>query len=198
VGSLSFLIPRCCQTVRDFERDCYGLRSGGSDYPGAGIHDQSLPLLRAAAFSLALGDLIELPVSGVSEVEDRCAEIAAKRIGLVVLPDPFSGAHREAIVAAIGRHKIVAIYPFTYFAAAGGLISYGPDVLDPFRGAASYTGRILNGERIDELPVQQATKFEFVINLRTARAFDLTVPRLGGSSSASLTSFAMSFVVLQT
>jgi putative tryptophan/tyrosine transport system substrate-binding protein len=161
--------------LKEIAPDCN--RAAAMFNPGAGIHDQSLPVLRAAASSFGLGDLIELPVSGVSEVEDRCAEITAKRIGLVVLPDPFSGAHREAIVAAIGRHKIVAIYPFTYFAAAGGLISYGPDVLDPFRGAASYTGRILNGEKIDELPVQQATRFEFVINLRTARAFGLTVPQ---------------------
>jgi putative tryptophan/tyrosine transport system substrate-binding protein len=145
--------------------------------PGADIHDSQLPTLRAAAASLAFSDLIELPVSSPVEVEERCSEIAAKgNIGLIVQPSPFSGAYREAIVSAINRHKICAVYPFRYFAAAGGLLSYGPDVLDPFRGTALYTGRILNGEKIADLPVQQATKFEFVINAKTAKALGIAVP----------------------
>ena len=135
-------------------------------------------MLKAAASSLGLGALIELSVSSLSEIEHRCSEIAAnKNIGLIVLPDPFSAAHRDAIVSAVGRHKLYAIYPFRYFTAAGGLLSYGPDTVDPFRGAASYIGQVLNGENIADLPVQQDMKFDLVINLRTAKMLGLTVPQ---------------------
>jgi len=169
------IFAKWLQILKEIAPDCN--RAAAMFNPGAGIHDQSLPVLRAAASSLDLGELIELPVSNLSEIEERCSEIATKRnIGLVVLPDPFSGAHREAIVSAVGKNRIRAVYPFRYFAAAGGLISYGPDTVDPFRGAASYTGRILNGEKIADLPVQQATKFECVINLKTAKALGLSVP----------------------
>ena len=146
-------------------------------YPGAGVYDRQLPMLKAAASSLGLGALIELSVSSLSEIEHRCSEIAAnKNIGLIVLPDPFSAAHRDAIVSAVGRHKLYAIYPFRYFTAAGGLLSYGPDTVDPFRGAASYIGQVLNGENIADLPVQQDMRFELIINLKTANSLGLTVP----------------------
>ena len=144
--------------------------------PDAGIYHSNLEVLKAAAPSLAFDVPIEAPVRNTAEVEWQCQEIATKRdTGLVVLPDPFSGANRELIVSAVARHRICAVYPFRYFAAAGGLVSYGANTLDPFRRAALYVGRILNGEKVGELPIQQATKYEFVINLKTARALGLEV-----------------------
>ena len=96
--------------------------------------------------------------------------------GLMVLPDVFTYVHRELIVALAARHRLPAIYPFRYFPASGGLMSYGVDPVDEFRRAASYIDRILNGAKPAELPVQQPTKFELVINLKTAKALGLDIP----------------------
>jgi putative tryptophan/tyrosine transport system substrate-binding protein len=74
------------------------------------------------------------------------------------------------------RHRLPAVYPYRFFVTSGGLISYGPDTLDQFRRAAGYVARILKGEQPSDLPVQQATKLELVINLKTAKALDLTIP----------------------
>ena len=82
-------------------------------------------------------------------------------------------AHRERIVALAARHRLPAIYPSRRDAAVGGLISYGPDVLDQYRRAASYVDRILKGEKPADLPVQAPTKYELVINLKTAKALGL-------------------------
>jgi putative tryptophan/tyrosine transport system substrate-binding protein len=96
--------------------------------------------------------------------------------GLLVLPDNFINAHRELIVALAERYRLPAIYPFRFFVSRGGLLSYGVDVIDMYRGAASYVDRILKGAKPGDLPVQQPTKFELVINLKTAKALGLTVP----------------------
>jgi putative ABC transport system substrate-binding protein len=82
---------------------------------------------------------------------------------------------RDLIIKLASRHKLPAVYPFRYYAKDGGLISYGPDTLDPIRRAAVYVDRILKGEKPADLPVQAPTKYELVINLRTARALGLTV-----------------------
>ena len=95
---------------------------------------------------------------------------------LVILPDIFTSANRQSIIALAARHRLPAIYPFRYFVAIGGLTSYGIDVLDTYRQAASYVDRILKGAKPAELPVQLPTKFEFVINLKTAKALGLDVP----------------------
>jgi putative ABC transport system substrate-binding protein len=84
--------------------------------------------------------------------------------------------HRDVIVAAAARHKLPALYFERFFVAAGGLISYGPDFVDQFRQAAGYVDRILKGEKPSNLPVQAPTKYELVINLRTAKALGLEVP----------------------
>jgi putative ABC transport system substrate-binding protein len=84
--------------------------------------------------------------------------------------------HREALIALTARHRVPAVYPFRYFAASGGLMSYGTDVVEVFQRAAGYVDRILKGTSPGELPIQSPTKYELVINLRTARALGLTVP----------------------
>jgi putative ABC transport system substrate-binding protein len=92
-----------------------------------------------------------------------------------VLPDLFTATNRRSIIALAARHRLPAVYPFRYFVTSGGLMSYGTEVLDTYRQAASYIDRILKGERPSDLPVQQPTKFELVINLKAAKALGLTV-----------------------
>jgi putative ABC transport system substrate-binding protein len=84
--------------------------------------------------------------------------------------------HRELIINLAAQHRLAAVYPSRFFVTAGGLMSYGPDNIDPYRRAAGYVDRILRGERPADLPVQAPTKFELVINLRTAKALGLDVP----------------------
>src|SRR5438874_8301654 len=110
-------------------------------------------------------------MEGVIEQFARESESA-----LLVLPDLFNATNRQSIIALAARHRLPAVYPFRYFVASGGLMSYGTEVLDTYRQAASYVDRIPKGERPSDLPVQQPTKFEFVINLNTANAQGLTVP----------------------
>ena len=84
--------------------------------------------------------------------------------------------HRDLIVTLAARHRLPAVYPFRFFARSGGLISYGPDSIDPYRRAAAYVARILMGEKPADLPVQAPTKYELVINLKTAKTLGLDVP----------------------
>ena len=93
-----------------------------------------------------------------------------------MLPGPFATVHRDLIVALAARHRLPAVSPYRVFATSGGLMSYGADLLDLYRRAASYVDRVLKGAKPAELPVQQPTKFELVINLKTAKALGLTVP----------------------
>jgi putative ABC transport system substrate-binding protein len=96
--------------------------------------------------------------------------------GLVVNPDPFFINQIEQLVALAIRHAVPAISPHREFPAAGGLMSYGSNLMDPYRLAGVYTGRIIKGEKPADLPVQQVTKIEMIINLKTAKALGLTVP----------------------
>lgn len=96
--------------------------------------------------------------------------------GLIVLPTPFTSTHRHPIISAAARNRLPAIYPFRFFAEDGGLIVYGSDGRDIFRRAASYVDRILRGEKPENLPIQQPTKFEMIVNLKTARSLGLSVP----------------------
>jgi putative ABC transport system substrate-binding protein len=96
--------------------------------------------------------------------------------GLIALPDISMTNYREAVVALAGRHHLPAIYPFRYFAVSGGLMSYGTSLAEVSWRAATYVDRILKGEKPGDLPVQAPTKYELVINLKTAKALGLTMP----------------------
>ena len=96
--------------------------------------------------------------------------------GLIVPPDILTAAHGELIVTSAARHRLPAVYAFGYLVSAGGLMSYGTDRVDEMRQAASYIDRILRGDKPADLPVQAPTKFETVINLKTAKALGVTVP----------------------
>jgi putative ABC transport system substrate-binding protein len=96
--------------------------------------------------------------------------------GLIVLPDVSTAQHRDLIITLAARHRLPAIYPYRYYAVSGGLISYGTEVTDVCRRAAGYVDRILKGEKPADLPVQAPTKFELVINVKTARALGLELP----------------------
>jgi putative ABC transport system substrate-binding protein len=96
--------------------------------------------------------------------------------GLIMTGSTTAASRRDALVTLITRQKLPAIYPYRYYSASGGLFSYGPDTVDQYRRAAGYVDRILKGEKSADLPVQTPTKFELVINLKTAKALGLTVP----------------------
>ena len=120
---------------------------------------------------------IQAPVREVGEIEHAIETLARDgNGGLMVLPDISTTNYRDLIIALAARHRLPAVYPFRYFATSGGLISYGIDVADVYRRAASYVDRILKGDKPSDLPVQTPTKFELVINLNTAKALGLTVP----------------------
>jgi putative ABC transport system substrate-binding protein len=120
---------------------------------------------------------MELSVIGVHDANaiERAIAAFARRSngGLVVTASPFGSNHPGVIPALAARYKLPAVYPFRYY---GGLISYGPDSVGQFRPAAGYVDRILKGEKPADLPVQAPTKYELVINLKTAKAIGLEVP----------------------
>jgi putative ABC transport system substrate-binding protein len=135
-----------------------------------------MPPFETAARSLKLVPIIA-PVH--SDVEIETAIIALGRepgSGLVVMPDVFTVVHRAPIILAAARNNIPAVYPLSAFARDGGLLFYGADLVDNWRRAAPYVDRILRGEKPADLPVQFPTKFEMVLNLKTAKALGLTVP----------------------
>jgi putative tryptophan/tyrosine transport system substrate-binding protein len=101
---------------------------------------------------------------------------ASRTVGLIAMPDSFNLVHRRTIIALVDRYRLPAMYFLPFFARDGGLISYGADDADMFRQAAGYVDRILNGAKASDPPVQQPTKYELVINLKTAKALGLTVP----------------------
>ena len=123
---------------------------------------------------------IELSAVGVQEageVEQSIAGFAhGSNGGLIVTAGGFSVNHPDLIVALAARYKLPAIYPFRFFVNDGGLISYGPDPVEPYRHAAGYVDRILKGEKPADLPVQAPTRYELLVNLTTAKTLGLDVP----------------------
>jgi putative ABC transport system substrate-binding protein len=132
--------------------------------------------IQAAAPLLGI-ETSQIDVREASEIERAVATFAgAPNGGLIGIGAPALTAHRDLIIALAVRYRLPAVYPFRYYAVAGGLISYGTDLIEPFRRAAGYVDRILKGEKPADLPVQAPTKYEMVINMKTAKALGLTVP----------------------
>jgi putative tryptophan/tyrosine transport system substrate-binding protein len=147
------------------------------------IRDQSLTsgtAQFAAVQSVAPSFGVELSPVGVrdaGEIERGVAGFArTPNGGVIVTGSPLTAVHRDLIIALAARHRLPAVYGFRFFAGAGGLISYGPDIVDQYRRAAGYVDRILKGEKPGDLPVQAPTKYELVINLKTAKALGLEIP----------------------
>jgi putative ABC transport system substrate-binding protein len=134
--------------------------------------------LRSAADSLGL-QLLVLNASSVTEVDAAFAALAQARPGaLLISSESFFIDRREQIAALAARYAVPAMYPFREFTAAGGLMSYGSSTSEIYRQVGIYAGRILKGEKPGDLPVQQATKVELIINLKTAKALGIAVPQL--------------------
>ena len=132
--------------------------------------------IEAAAATFAMQP-IPMPLRNATEFEPAIIEFARNsNSGLVILSDPFVVTHRELVMGLAARHRLPAIYPFRYFATAGGLVSYGVDRDDSYRRLAAYVDRILRGAKPADLPVEAPTKFELVINLKAAKALGLKVP----------------------
>jgi putative ABC transport system substrate-binding protein len=135
-----------------------------------------MPSFETAARSLKLV-LVTVPVHSDVDIETGTMAVAREPGGgLVVIPDVLTLTHRAPIILAAARNNVPAVYTDSFFARDGGLLSYGPDRVDNFRRAASYVDRILRGAKPAELPVQLPTKFEMVVNLKTAKALGLALP----------------------
>jgi putative ABC transport system substrate-binding protein len=131
---------------------------------------------KAAAVSFAV-EAISAPVRDVTELDSVIAAQAREpNSGLVVIPDAFMINHRAEITLLAARHRLPAVYPYRDFTELGGLLSYGFDRLENWRGVAGYVDRILKGEKPADLPVQAPSKYELVLNLKTAKALGLDVP----------------------
>jgi putative ABC transport system substrate-binding protein len=131
-----------------------------------------LRAIQAASGSLG----VEVTAAGLRdphEIEQAVLQAHETSGGVIVTVSPLSTVHRDLIISLIARYKVPAVYPLRYFAVSGGLISYGPDRLEPYQRAAVYLDRILRGEKPADLPVQQPTKYELVVNLKTAQRLDL-------------------------
>jgi len=135
-----------------------------------------LAVIQAAAPSFGV-EVRPVGVRDAEEIERAVTAFArSPNGGLIVAASTLAGVHRKLIIALAARHRLPAVYSLRYYATDGGLISYGPNSIDPFRRAADYVDRILRGEKPANLPVQAPTRYELVINLKTAKAIGLEVP----------------------
>jgi putative ABC transport system substrate-binding protein len=142
----------------------------------APFYEIYLKPFKASAASLAV-QAIAVPVHNTSELEAVVAAQAREpNSGVIAMPGSFMNAHRAEITALAARYRLPAVYAYRFFTELGGLLSYGNDLADNFRAAATYVDRILKGAKPSELPVQAPTKFELVINIKTAKALGLDVP----------------------
>ena len=135
-----------------------------------------LPALEAAAKSFGLTLTVRDVNSPVDIIRAIDAASQQPNLGVVVFPSPVAGIHRETIIRIVAEHRIPTVYPYRYFAESGGLIAYGTDIREQCRQAAGYVDRIMKGAHPSELPTQQPSKFELVINAKTAKALGLVVP----------------------
>ena len=144
--------------------------------PDTAPHSIFLPALEAAALSVGV-KLVLATVRDTAAIENAIATLGRESGGgLVVMPDVFVAGHRELVIALAARYRVAAVYPFRYWVAQGGLLAYGPDIVDQYRRVTAYIDRILQGAKPADLPVQAPTKFELAINLKTAKALGLTIP----------------------
>jgi putative ABC transport system substrate-binding protein len=145
--------------------------------PEVGNNSSSfIQAIEAAAQPLGVRSIVR-PLKETAEIEQIISSLSrVGNGGLIFLPDAFTAANYQAIVSLVARQNVPAIYPFHFFSAAGGLMSYGGEVEQVYRQAASYVDRILRGARPGDLPVQAPTKFKLVINLRAAQSLHLEVP----------------------
>jgi ABC-type uncharacterized transport system substrate-binding protein len=135
-----------------------------------------LAAIQTVAPSLGV-EITPLGLRNAGEIERGIAAFArSPNSGLIVATGASSIGHRDLIIRLAARNRLPAVYPYRFFVTDGGLVSYGPDRVDPFRRAAAYVDRILKGEKPADLPVQAPTKYELVINLKTAKALGITVP----------------------
>jgi putative ABC transport system substrate-binding protein len=133
--------------------------------------------IQAVASSIGV-EVSPINVRNASEIERAVAAFArSANGGLVVTGSASATTHRELIIALAARHKLPAVYASRFNVTVGGLISYGPNRVEQYRGAAGYVDRILKGEKPADLPVQAPTNYELVINLKTAKALGLTIPQ---------------------
>jgi putative ABC transport system substrate-binding protein len=133
-------------------------------------------IIQAAAAAAGM-EVTPLAVRDPGEIERGVAAFAGEPNGGLIVPVSASAVrHRDAIVASAARHRLAVVSPYRHFVAAGGLVSYGAELLVQYRRSAGYVDRILKGEKPADLPVQAPTKYELVINLRTAKALDLEIP----------------------
>ena len=122
---------------------------------------------------------ITAEVHDKAEIENAVTTLGRESgSGLILVPDNFMSVHRDLIISLTAQFRIPAIYPYRYFAEAGGLVSYGVHAIDQFRRASEYVSRILRGAKPEDLPVQAPTKFELVINLKTAKALGIVIPKI--------------------
>jgi putative ABC transport system substrate-binding protein len=144
--------------------------------PAVGSGTGQYAIIQAVAQSLGV-ELRPMDVRDPGEIERAIVAFAqVPNGGLIVVGAPSAGVHRNLIVTLAARHQLPTVYPFSYFVRSGGLIAYGPDLVPPYRRAAGYVDRILKGEKPADLPVQAPTKYELVINLKTAKTLGLSVP----------------------
>jgi putative ABC transport system substrate-binding protein len=176
-GFTQFEFSICGKWVELLKQVAPGIRRiGVLRHPTDGTGLAQYSVIQATAQSLGL-ELRPIDTSDAGMIEQGVAAFAsAPDRGLVVTTAATATIHRELIVTLAARHRLPAVYPYRFFAAGGGLTSYGPDLIDQYRRAAGYCDRILKGEKPADLPVQAPTKFELAINLKTARALGLDVP----------------------
>lgn len=153
-------------------------RIGFLHHPETLANVNDMRAAESAALSLKQ-EVFPLGVHDSGEIERAITAFATdSNSGLIVAPNPVTIRNHDLIIALAAHRRLPAIYPFDFFATAGGLMSYGPNQVDMFRRAALYVSQILKGENPADLPVQEPTKFELVVNLKTAKALALTVPPL--------------------
>ncbi len=132
--------------------------------------------VRSVAQSLGV-ELTPVNVRDTDEIERNVAAFARSGNGGMIVTSGGTGSRRGLIIGLASRHKLPSVYPYRYYAVDGGLVTYGPNTLDPIRRAAGYVDRILKGEKPADMPVQAPTKYELIINLKTAKTLGLTIPQ---------------------